>query len=78
MNGPPHAKSGSEVSRAALLRWRVWAFFLGAGLGLAGIFLNVSWLVTAALVVLLGGVALRMSAARDSGPGGQEPTAPER
>ena len=65
------------MSPAVLLRGRVWAFFLGAGLGLAGIFLDVWWLVTTALIVLLGGVVLRMSAARDSGSGGQEPTAPE-
>lgn len=63
---------------AVLLRWRIGAFFLGAVLGLAGIFLDVSWLVTAALIVLLGGVLLRLSASRDSTLGGQEPTAPER
>lgn len=43
----------------ALLRWRIGAFLLGAVLGLVGIFLNASWLVTLALVVLLGGVLLR-------------------
>ena len=31
-------------------------------LGLAGIFLDISWLVTAALVVLIGGVAMRYTA----------------
>lgn len=65
------------MNRAALLRWRIWAFFLGAALGLAGIFLDVSWLVTAALIVLLVGFVLRLSAAGDAGPGGK-PTAPER
>ena len=64
------------MSLAVLLRGRIWAFFLGAGLGLAGIFLDVWWLVTTALIVLLGGVVLRRSA-RDSGSGGQGPTAPE-
>ncbi len=52
---------------AAFLEWRIAAFFLGAVLGLAGIFLNMSWLVTVALVVLLVGVALRVASARDSG-----------
>ena len=66
------------MSRAAPLTWRISVFFVGAGLGLAGIFLEVSWLVTAALVVLLGGVVLRILAARDSGPRGQEPTSHER
>ena len=61
---------------AALLGWRIGAFFLGAGLGLAGIFLNIRWLVTAALVVLLAGVALRMVPARDPGSGEQEPRTP--
>ena len=61
----------------ALLDWRIGAFFLGAVLGLAGIFLNISWLVTTALIVLLGGIALRGLAARDSGSEEQEPTTHE-
>ncbi len=61
----------------ALLEWRIAVFFLGAILGLAGILLNISWLVTTALIVLLGGVALRGLAARDSGSGEQEPTTHE-
>jgi hypothetical protein len=66
------------VSPAAPLKRRIWVFFLGAGAGLAGIFMDAFWLVTAALIVLLGGVVLRMSAARNSGSGGQDPAAPER
>lgn len=64
---------------AALLEWRIAAFFLGAVLGIAGIFLNMSWLVTVALVVLLVGVALRMTPARDSGSEEEEeePRTPE-
>ena len=58
----------------ALLEWRIGAFSLGAVLGLAGIFLNISWLVSAALIVLLGGVALRRWAAPDSESEEQEPT----
>ena len=58
----------------APLDWRIGAFFLGAVLGLAGIFLNISWLVSAALIVLLGGVALRRWAVRDSESEEQEPT----
>ncbi len=63
--------------RTALLEWRIGAFSLGAVLGLAGIFLNISWLVWAALIVLLGGVALRRWAARDSESKEQEPTTHE-
>ena len=61
----------------ALLDWRIGAFFLGAVLGLAGIFLNISWLVTTALIVLLGGIVLRGLAGRDSGSEEQEPTTHE-
>ena len=86
MNGPPRARNGSEVllslwqrtrGGVALLEWRIGAFFIGAVLGLGGIFLDSAWLVTAALVVLLAGVVLRMLAARDSASSEREPT-PER
>ena len=82
MNGPPRARNGSEVllsllqrtrGTLALLQWRIGAFFLGAVLGLAGVFFDISWLVTAALVVLLGGVVLRILAARESVSSEQEP-----
>jgi hypothetical protein len=53
------------IGNVVRLQWRIGAFFLGAVLGLTGIFLDISWLVMAALVVLLGGVVLRMLAARD-------------
>jgi hypothetical protein len=84
--GPPRSTNGSEVflslwqrtrGNLARLPWRIGAFFLGAVLGLGGIFLDISWLVTAALIVLLGGVVLRMLAARDSVSSEQEPR-PER
>jgi hypothetical protein len=70
------------MSNGAHLMGRIWAFFLGAALGLAGIFLDISWLVTAALIVLAGGVLLRVWAVRASrganaSPGGQAPPAPE-
>ena len=61
----------------ALLDCRIGAFFLGAVLGLAGIFLNISWLVSLALIVLLGGVALRRWADPDSESEEQEPTTHE-
>ncbi len=64
-----HRRKGSS----ALLDWRIGAFFLGAALGLAGIFLNISWLVTTALIVLVGGIVLRGLASRDSESGEQEP-----
>ena len=65
------------VGNVVLLEWRIGAFFLGAVLGLGGIFLDIPWLVTAALVVLLGGVVLRMLAASDSASSEREPT-PDR
>ena len=52
--------------RAEFLRWRIGAFLLGAILGLTGIFLDLSWLVTVALVVLLGGVLLRRIPSNDT------------
>jgi hypothetical protein len=52
---------------SALLEWRIGAFLLAAALGLAGVSLEISWLVTAALIVLMGGLALRALAARGSG-----------
>jgi hypothetical protein len=67
----------SRKAGAALLEWRIAAFFLGAILGLAGIFLNISWLVTVALVVLLLGVAFRKARAEDSGSQEEEPRTPE-
>ena len=62
----------------ALLEWRIGAFFLGAVLGLAGIFLDNSWLVTAALIALLVGVVLGRLAAREAAPEEQEPRTPAR
>ncbi len=64
---------GRTAGRTALLEWRIGAFFAGAVLGLAGIFLEISWLVTAALFVLLGGFALRALPVRDSGSQEREP-----
>ena len=46
---------------------------LAAALGLAGISLEIPWLVTTALIVLMGGLALRALAARTSGSDGDEP-----
>ena len=62
----------------AFLESRIGLFFVGATLGLAGIFLDTSWLVTTALIVLLGGVALRGLAARNAGSREQEPTTHEQ
>ncbi len=64
---------GRTAGRTALLGWRIGAFFAGAVLGLGGIFLEISWLVIAALFVLLGGFALRASPFRDSGSQEREP-----
>ncbi len=64
---------GQTAGRTALLEWRIGVFFAGAVLGLAGIFLEISWLVTGALFVLLGGFALRALPVRDSGSQEREP-----
>lgn len=42
-----------------LLEWKVRLFVVGAGLGLAGIFLDSRWLTGAAIAVLAGGALLR-------------------
>ena len=52
-------------------------FFLGATLGLAGIFMDLSWLVVAGMVVLLVGVLLRALPEGDSDSGESEPGTPE-
>ena len=62
----------------ALLEWRIGAFSVGAVLGLAGIFLDNSWLVTAALIALLGGVVLGRLAPREPASEEQEPRTPAR
>ncbi len=73
-DGPTDGRTDRRTAgRTALLEWRIGAFFAGAVLGLAGIFLEISWLVTAALFVLLGGFALRALPARDSGSQEREP-----
>ncbi len=51
---------------ARFLEWRIRFFGAGAILSLAGIYLEMSWLVTAALVVLLAGVALKFVPDRDA------------
>jgi hypothetical protein len=51
------------------------AFVLGAVLGLAGIFLDAPWLRTAALIVLLGAMALRWLPSNESDSDDQEPGA---
>ncbi len=63
---------------SALLEWRIGAFLLAAALGLTGISLEISWLVTTALIVLMGGLALRALAARASGSDGNEPAIDEQ
>ncbi len=68
-----HRTTGQTDGRTALLEWRIGVFFAGAVLGLAGIFLEISWLVIAALVVLLGGFALRALLVRDSSSQEREP-----
>ena len=56
MAASPHRQKPWTVR---FLKWRIRFFGIGAVLGLAGIFLDASWLVTVALVVLLSGVGLR-------------------
>jgi hypothetical protein len=55
------------------LEWKVRIFAIGAVLGLAGIFLDEQSLVTAALVVLAVGAALRLlPEGKETGEGGGE------
>jgi hypothetical protein len=49
----------------AQLHRKIWAFFLGAVLGLSGIYLEMPWLLAGALVVLVGSMALRFLPVRD-------------
>ncbi len=67
----------STGGSTALLEWRIGAFFLSAALGLAGIYLDNSWLVSAALLVLLAGLALRAFLVRNTRSEEQEPTIDE-
>lgn len=60
---------------AASIQWRLRAFALGAVLGLAGIFLDASWLLAAALIVLLGAMALRWLPSDEADSDDQEPGA---
>ena len=73
--GTPFHRMGAGT---ALLEWRIGAFFLGAVFGLAGIFLDNSWFVTAALIALLVGVVIGRLAAREAAPEEQEPRTPAR
>ncbi len=58
---------------ARLLAPRMVLFVLGAGLGLAGMALEISWLVTAGIVVLAVGLALGLiSRRRGSAPDPEE------
>ena len=57
----------------ACLEWRIRAFFLGAVLGLAGIYFEISWLLIGGLVVLLGGMALRFLPVRGPDAEKREP-----
>lgn len=58
-------KQGSS----AHLPWRVRLFWIGAVLAMVGIYLERSWLVWAAIVVLLAGISLRfVPASRESPP----------
>ncbi len=62
-----HRRSGPVDTR--FLEWRVALFTIGAGLGLAGSFyLHSRWMVDAAIVILVLGLALRLVPR----PGGEE------
>lgn len=55
-----------DGASSATLVARTVAFALGAGLGLAGMALDIAWLINAAIVVLIVAFALRF-AGRDEG-----------
>jgi hypothetical protein len=54
-------RSGSDPH----LEWKVRFFFLGAALAMAGVALDSTLLVTLAIVVLVGGAALRLIPGRN-------------
>ncbi len=49
------------------LEWKIAVFAVGATLAMGGIYLDQRWLVGIAIVVLVGGMAMRFL------PGGEEP-----
>ena len=49
------------------LEWKIAVFAVGATLAMGGMYLDRRWLVGVAIVVLVGGMALRFL------PGGEEP-----
>lgn len=50
------------------LAWKVRAFWLGAALGVLGMWLESGWLLAPAAVVLLAGILLRFLPAHASSP----------
>lgn len=60
----------SRRRRAAdrYLAWKVRAFWLGAGLGVLGIWLESGWLLAPAAAVLLAGILLRFLPAHGGSP----------
>jgi hypothetical protein len=48
------------------LEWRLRLFGIGGGLGISGVWLDNSWLIYGALVVLVGGVMLRFVSRGDA------------
>lgn len=50
---------GLHPRAARSLLWRIRLFGVGGVLGLGGIFLEMSWLVTSAVVVLMAGLGIR-------------------
>jgi len=60
---PSRRKAGPD----RYLDWKVWIFFAGAALALAGIGMESSVLVGLAVPVLLGGLALRFLPGGDRG-----------
>ena len=56
------------------LAWKVRLFFLGAALALVGMVMDSSWLIGAAVAVLIAGVGLRFLPVRKGDP---QPDTPE-
>lgn len=54
---------------SAHLPWRVRLFWIGAVLAMVGIYLERSWLVWVAIVVLLAGISLRFVPGSKEEPG---------
>ena len=58
---------GDHSGKLGHLHWRIRLFAIGAGLAIGGIAFDSSWLIYAAILVLVAGMALRFAPETDTG-----------